>query len=144
MIAGVLIGLYIEPAEQAACVPLENRGPLARAHLDAFDDWLQIVERPPRLRIDSASAARALGAEATSIRSNDLEQELQRLLVVQHGIEPETPQCLIEALRVFGQPARLDGHLPIRAPAAHLVGNRATAVADEELERGEVPENLRT
>ena len=107
-----------------------------RQKLDAVDEGLGVVVPLAGARVVGRPCARTLGAEQAAVRPHYLEQQLQRLLVVEAGVVVEVLHVAVERL------------FPVRAahpgpPAPYLVGDRAAAVAHDDLEPREVVEHRR-
>ena len=94
--------LQVQSREQAPGVGLKNgfSGAL-RKRRNGLNGRLDIVIGAPRRRIQSAAATGPLGPEATPIHAHDIEQQLERELVVQNRVEPEFLQNVVEGRSVF-------------------------------------------
>src|SRR5919205_57917 len=83
----------VQPLEQAARVALENVHPVLGGQvLDAFDHWFEIVVGPACGGILAAATPWSLRAEHAAARTDNVEQQFERLLVMQDRVEPEPSQ----------------------------------------------------
>ena len=89
--------LLLEPAEHLRGILLKNFFFILRREPgDAFDIRPHVVVPFAGARIGLGSGAGPFGAEQTTFRTDDAEQQLQRLDVVERGVEVELLQSLIE------------------------------------------------
>src|SRR5215468_711146 len=119
--------LLLEPREHLLSIPVKNLFFLFRRQpRNAFDVWPHVIVPFTGSGIRLRTRSRALRAKHTASRSDDSEEELQRLHVIERRVEIQLLQPLIEVLRIVGTPE-------LRAPPTDLVWDGATAVRDNEL-----------
>ena len=117
-------------------VVLEDHLLVGRAQpVDRFDREPRFVEPAARPRILHRAHARPLRAEQASIDADGLEEQLERVLRVEHGVVVELAHLIREARPLAAQRAGLEARVLIR--------NRAAAVRHEDLQRRKIVEHLR-
>src|SRR5512135_535959 len=130
------LSLLFKPAEHLLGVLLKNfRLVLRREPRNALDVRPHIVVPLAGARIGLGTGAGPLGAEETTLGAADAKQELQRLDIVERGVEIELFQSLIESFRIVGT-------TQLRAPTADLIGHRASAVRNDQLQFGKIFKHL--
>src|SRR5688500_7045664 len=109
------IFLLLESAEDLLGVFLKDLFFVLRLEpLDAFNVRPHVVVPFARARIGLGAGAGPLGAKQAAVRTDNAEEQLQRLDVVQRRVEVKLLQSLIESFRII-RAAELG------APAADLI-----------------------
>src|SRR5262249_29486465 len=118
--------LLLEPREHLLGIAVKNLFFLFRRQpRNAFDVWPHVIVPFAGSGIRLRTRSRTLRAKHTASRSDNSEEELQRLHVIERRVEMQLLQALIEVLRIVGA-------TQLRAPPPDLVRHGAATVRDDE------------
>src|SRR5262245_24200276 len=132
----LLLEYCIEPTEHAARVALEDAGAVGVAQLELVDVALGIVEVMPGVWVDALDGTDHLGSEQDVLDRHDLGQQLDTRQVIDAGVE----EHVLEQVFLERRPLHVEREPAIATP---VIGHRAAAMRNDELERREILEQVR-
>ena len=122
--------------EELLGVVLEDQFLVRRAQpVERLDQEARFIQPPARARILHRADPRTLRAEQASIRADGLDQQLERFARIEHRVVVQIAHLVGETLAAAAQRAGFE--------ARPVVGNRAAAVRNQNLQRRKIFEHVR-